>query len=506
MSQDRGPEPADSTHSDALVAVRNAMKLGLSLLGSWAVALGVKLVLPRYLGPEAFGTVNFAEAFAGTTFVLTSLGVDTYIRKEVPVKPAHINDFFGSLYWLRMAMNAVLLAAMAGFLIATGRSDVELRTVMWFGVGQIFYTTNLTYASVMHGMGVVNGVAILNPVSKLVWGLGIVIGFYFGRHLEVVGIAFAASEALKALVLSRLARRLQPLPLGWSFAALKPILVASLPFFLLSLSTTLSSKVDVTILAYLSDSKEVGWYGAASNVAGLALLLTPLIGWVLLPLSSRAAARSSEELVMVTRRSLELVLIVAIPVSLMLALSSDVLVALIFGDKFTPAVHALRVLSAMFVLTYVAIVATTCLMRMEKSWFVTWVTLAGIVVQILLNVVLIRPFAELIGDGGAGLGSAVSVIASEALMMTALLWQLGRAGFDARTVSRLLRTAVVVLVVLVIDRIASLYIPGIVRVVVDCIAYLGLATLTKALDVRELVGFARQALQARRGAETGDGS
>ena len=40
---------------DALLAFRNAVKLGGSLLLTWGIALGVRLLMPRYLGPDAFG-------------------------------------------------------------------------------------------------------------------------------------------------------------------------------------------------------------------------------------------------------------------------------------------------------------------------------------------------------------------------------------------------------------------------------------------------------------------
>ncbi|MCC6811039.1 MAG: flippase [Deltaproteobacteria bacterium] len=500
--------PVHTTHSDSLVAVRNAMKLGMSLLGTWAVALGIKLVLPRYLGPTDFGVVNFAENFAAAWFVLTGFGIDTYVRKEIPVRLEHANEFFGSVYLLRLVASAALLAVIAGVLIATGRDGVVLRTVLCFALGQVFFTSNNTYAAILHASGHVNGVAILNVVAKLVWGAGIVLGFLFGRHLEVVGIAFAAAEGVKAGALAYLTRRHVALPLVWNPLALKTVMKASLPFFLVALSGTLSNRIDVTIIEFLANKTEVGWYGAATNVAGLALLLTPLIGWVLLPLSSRAASRGEEELLIVTRRSIELILSIAFPVSLMLMLGADVVVALLFGDAYLPAIPALRTLSGMFVLTYLAMVATTTLVRLERSWYVTVVTLGGVVLQIALNIVLIPIVGPKIGDGGAGLASALSVITSEVVITVALLAALGNKAFDKRSISRLARTALVVGAVIAIDRALvpevlalgwDVRLAGALRVAIDAMSYAVLVVLTGALDLGELIGFIRQAIAQKRG-------
>src|SRR5262245_44166244 len=81
------------TRSDVGTALRNALKLGSSLFATWTVALLLRFLLPRFLGPEQFGTFNFSDNFSATYFTLLGLGVDTYIQKEMPVRPQHASDF-----------------------------------------------------------------------------------------------------------------------------------------------------------------------------------------------------------------------------------------------------------------------------------------------------------------------------------------------------------------------------------------------------------------------------
>ena len=50
-------------------------RTGASLVLTWSLALGVRILLPRYMGPARFGAFNFAESFATTFFVLLTLGV-----------------------------------------------------------------------------------------------------------------------------------------------------------------------------------------------------------------------------------------------------------------------------------------------------------------------------------------------------------------------------------------------------------------------------------------------
>src|SRR5262245_10859194 len=87
--------------SATLLAIRNALKLGGSLIFTWGIALAIRLLLPRYLGPTRFGTLNFAEGFTAAFFITLSLGLDSYVRKEVAVRPSHASDFFGGISVLR---------------------------------------------------------------------------------------------------------------------------------------------------------------------------------------------------------------------------------------------------------------------------------------------------------------------------------------------------------------------------------------------------------------------
>src|SRR5277367_1088990 len=86
--------PASAVRREGALALRNALKLAVSLIATWSVALVVTFKLPRYLGPAMMGDYQAALSTAATAFVFIDLGVDTYIQREVPVRPKHASDFF----------------------------------------------------------------------------------------------------------------------------------------------------------------------------------------------------------------------------------------------------------------------------------------------------------------------------------------------------------------------------------------------------------------------------
>ncbi len=478
---------------DTLRSIRNTMTLGGSLVATWTVGLGVRLVLPRHLGPESFGSYQFADAFTTAFFVLTSLGIETYIRKEISTRKQHASEFFGGLLVLRLVLSLLVIGIMAALMAAAGRPLALQRLVLCFAGFQFFFGLNGTVSALLHAVGAVDGLALLNVASKLAWGLGILGALSIGAGVEGVAVALVGSEALKAAALLALARRHLDLSLVVDLRRALAVVGASLPFYLHQLAHSIYGRLDVSMMSFLAPDVEVGWYGAAQNLAGLALLITPLLGWVLLPMLSRAAARSSRDLDAVVHRAFEAVLSAAAPLTLLLGLEAGILVPAAFGPAFAPAVPSLQILAPMFVLTYVAMVASMVLIRMERGWSVTAISVAGLGANALLNWFLIPAGRRVFGAGGAGIGAAAALVATEASVTALMLTLIGRRAFDRRGAEVLAKTALACLGVFAVHRAAAGL--GAARVAIDALVYLALVVALKAVRIREVVDVARLAMR-----------
>ena len=483
---------------DSTVALQNAVKLGGSLMLTWGIALGVRLFMPRYLGPDQFGVLNFADAFTATVFVLLSLGVDTYIRKEVSVDPKTASSFFSGVTVLRLAGSLLLFAGMQAFLVLTDRPRETWALVHVYGGACLLMSLNLSLAALLHAKGTVDGLSLLNIASKLVWGGGVLVTIVGGLPLVGIPLALLASELLKLVVSARLVQR--NLAVSWKvdFGGTKVALLGSLPMFLNFAAHTIYNKLDVSILAVVAGDREVAWYGAASLVAGLAMMVTPMIGWVLMPLFARARARSDEEYTRVMRRSLELVLAVAFPTSLLLGLGAEPIIVLLYGQAFAPAAASLQVLSIVFIFTYVAILSANALIITGRAWAQAFISISGLALNPFLNWLFLTRAAKALGEGGAGVGAAWAQVGTELAVTAAMTALVGRRAFDRRSVVMIVKTLVVCAMVIAVDLLALQGLPGFLRLTVDGVLYLLGVLLTRAINVKELVGFARGAMQRRK--------
>lgn len=478
-------------------SVRNALKLGGSLMVTYGIALAVRLLLPRVLGPELFGQFNWAsEGFTAVFFVLAGLGLEVYIRKEVALRPEHASEFIGGTLLLQVLLAVGLLGLMQGLMVADGKPPHLRLLVLLLGVYQLFFRCNGTLAAVLHARERVDGLSVANIATKCVWGGGQLLVLLLGLPLPWLGVPILASEVVRGVVLFRLARRHTGLTLQVNARGTRAALGGALPFFMNEAALAANGPMGIFLLGQLTNTTEVGWYGAGWNLAGMTLMAAPVLTWVLMPLLSRAAAHSPEELSRLTRRTLETVLAFSIPLALAMGLGADVWIGWVYGEAFAPAAAVLRLQAPILALTYVAMVCASVLTVTGQGWRVTRTSVVSMVLNATLNLTLARPFLAWFGTVGGACASALALLTCELVAVTLLAGAVGQRAFDRQSLVRLAKTLAVCAVVTGVHvALAGL---GPVRLAVGATLYLLLVFATGAVRLDELQGLLR--VVRRRGA------
>jgi O-antigen/teichoic acid export membrane protein len=162
-----------------------------------------------------------------------------------------------------------LFALMALTRYAAG-STVELQLLLaTFGVAQVITIINDTLAAMLQAATRVNALAAVNVAAKLTWGIGVLIAVVFRAPLIGLVLPSVISELLRLVVLIRSARREVGLQFRFSYVATRRVVIASLPYYVNAVSIVLMNRLDIMTLEFFAPEQEVGWYGAANNLASL---------------------------------------------------------------------------------------------------------------------------------------------------------------------------------------------------------------------------------------------
>jgi O-antigen/teichoic acid export membrane protein len=498
--------------AEAYSAVANALKLASSLVVSFGITLALRqLVIPRLLGTERLGELNYADGLAGVFLVTAWLGVDIWIRREMGVSMKSADGLFGGIFVLRAGLSVVLTASLALTLHLLGRPREIVLTAVVFGVAQLLTMMQSTASALLHAAGRVDGLSVSNILGKILWAAIVVPVLVLHLSIVYLAVAFALSEGTKAVIATALVRHHTQLKLTVDLRATFKALRASLPFWLNNVALAGTGRADVAVLGTMgvsllgtqaASNREVGWYTVVLGFGAMMLVIAPVIGWVLVPLLARALKQGEEQAGAIIRRAVEVCFVLGTPLTVGAFVAAEQLLAPPFYKaEFAPAALVLKITAITFLLTYINVVCANCLAALDRGWTVTFTSLAMLIMTPLLDWVLIPIGIAHLGPSGGAAACATSLVIAETVTTGIMLVRLGRLGVDARLFSVVLRTLITAAVVIGLDWVLRHH--GLLpwaRIGVDAVVYLAAARLSGSVNIAEALAFVRLARTQRAGA------
>lgn len=422
MATDPDLEPGDGNSGLGRTALLNSARLSLALLVSWILALAGRFLLPNVLGTEKFGELAFVESVAVLSMSLMAFGAGDYIRKEVTSRPGHAREFGRPLR--RMQLSFGLALSVVLFFVLTTTSGIELGVVaLAFGLSQVALILGLMNAAYLQARHDVRVVSISAIVTKALWFVVLLLVLGAGFELLALPIALVVSETVRTAWLGRAVREnyaaFPPAPLG----AARRVIVQSLPFYVNALNVQFTGYSVRILVGLIGGTLAIGFFAPAELASTVPLLLTPILGWIAIPVFASVRDRGGpSELWQRVGQMLDLLAVMSCACGVALFALSDWLMPLLFGDEFAPSGPAFAFLALAIPATYVTQIVGSAFIADDRSWRNTQVN----IVTMLL--VLVGVIGALLIDGGDDPGTsawlAAIVIAGGEWITVVVLWVL----------------------------------------------------------------------------------
>jgi hypothetical protein len=194
------------------------------------------------------------------------------------------------------------------------------------------------------------------------------------------------------------------------------------------------------MLSLLVPEHVVGWFGAAFRFFDMLMFFPSILSMAVFPVLSRSVDQKNA-VESTTIKSLEIILMVAIPLAIATyAFAGDIITTLFGAEDYTGSIAVLAALAPGLVLVYIDFVLVTALIAMDRQRQWSWVALAAIPISIGLNALLIPYFQDLTGNGG--IGSAIATNITELGILVTALVLLPRGFFPRKKFQQPFRTVV----------------------------------------------------------------
>ena len=403
----------------------------------FTVGLFVAVWVARYLGPERFGLLSYAQSFVGLFTVIASLGLDGIVVREL-VKNNNLNDeIIGTAFWLKLiaAFGVLLILAIAInftsndtytniliFIIASATIFQSFNVVDFYFQSKVM-SKFVVYANIISLFisSVVKITLILNEAPLLAFAWVIL----FDSFILACGfIYFYIKKNLKFKIKN----------LKLKIKTATSLLKDSWPLILSGIAISIYMKIDQVMIKEMMNAEAVGQYAAAVRLSEVWYFIPMVITASLFPAIINAKKKNENLYYLRLQRLYDFMFWTAIAIAVTMTFLSTWITELLYGAQYNQAgsVLMIHIWSGVFVFLAVANERWIICENLQK--FLAINTIIAAIVNIGLNYILIPKF----GIEGAAWATLISYCLAGYLCL--LIWKKTRISFINLTKSLLLIT------------------------------------------------------------------
>jgi PST family polysaccharide transporter len=388
-------------------AAGNAGWLVADKLFRLGCGLIVNVWVARYLGPPNFGLLNFAMAFVALFSIISNLGLQNVIVRDLVTAPDRREELLASALAMRVAGSAVAVILAVVAVVAMRPGDiVGIRVVSIVAlmlVPQAWDIIEFDYQARIEARPIV----IIRSASFVLASLLKIFLILNAANVTAFAWITTAEIVFSSMVMSLFARKRGKLPRlrNATVREVRYLLRTSWPLMVSGLSVVLYWRIDQVMLGQLVGDAGVGLFSAAVRVSEvwyfIPIALASSSAPILTAIYSRSRTEFLEKLTELTRLMAALGVVVAIGLSIF----AKTVVSVLYGPDYLSSSTILAIHAWAGVFVAIGVVSS--------SWFINsglfnhsmYQTLTGAICNIGLNSLLIPRYA--------GIGAAIATVVSQ---------------------------------------------------------------------------------------------
>lgn len=374
------------------------------------------IYVSHILMAEGVGKVAYAQNIASYFVTIAPLGLVSYGVKEIATvkdNQEKRNKCFSELFLINAISTAVISILYYILILKAGAFEGEklLYIVCGFSIILNFINVDWFYQGMEEYAYITIRSLIIKIVSMLLLFLLVRDKNDYIQYALIATIVGCANRVFNIVYLRKFIKiRLKGLQLK---RHMKPILILACNILL----ANIYSKVDITMLGYWKTDAITGYYANAFKIVNIILSVCIAMTDVFLPRLSYIYCNDRKKYQELLNQGIEIVLAITCPAFIGISLLAHIMIPVLFGKTFLPAVSTVVILSMLILIKgfgNLACYQVAISSGNEKKQ--TFAYILGCVVNVVLNALLIPKMNQN--------GAAIASVVSEFVLNTILFLQL----------------------------------------------------------------------------------
>ena len=358
-----------------------------------AGVLLVGILVARYLGPSQYGLMNYVISYVSLFTIISNFGLDNIEIRELSRTPERKDYILGTCFRIRMFFSTFALILVILSLILFKANTFTSCMILLYSV--TLYTGSFNIIRNYFTSIVKNEYVVKSEIARTIIGACIkvillwikapleyfIAATVFDTVLVASGYCFSFKKTVGKISELKYDKTIVPYYIKESF-----------PLVLSGAAVIIYQRIDQVMIGNMIDNASVGYFATAGKFLDLVLFLPMVLTQTVTPLLVKAKERNKEEYDRKKQQFVNIVVWMAIILSVLVSFFAYWLIYFTYGDKYLPAVPVLQIMA--FKTVGMALSSSSgqiiIMERIHKWAFIR--NLIGCLICIVLNILLIPQF------------------------------------------------------------------------------------------------------------------
>lgn len=354
------------------------------------VALFIGVWVARYLGPENFGILSYAQSFVAIFSAFSSLGLREILVRELVKGDEDRYVLMGTSFWLQTFGSVFLMSCLLISIYFNDNSALTNKIIIILGFLTFLHSFSII-ASYFESIVQSKNVVIPSVIGLIISSLFKV--FLILNGAPLIHFVYVLVFDIVFMTISQIYiyHKKSQFLLKWKFSGqrAKKLLGDSWPLILSSIMISIYMRVDQVMIKELMSNEAVGQYAAAVKLSEAWYFVPSVICASLFPAIVNAKMKSSRLYHQRLQRLYNLMVLLALSLVIPTMLLSDWLVEITYGVEYqsTAKVLSIHVLAGVFV--FLGVSNSKWFLNENLQKYGTLCLSLGMVTNVILNFILI---------------------------------------------------------------------------------------------------------------------
>ncbi len=366
----------------------------------------VGVISARYLGPSNYGLIGYAAAYTTFFTSICSLGINSIIVKEFIDNPKKEGEIIGTTLILKLISSFMSLITIIGISLLVDKGDFLTTFVISLYSISILFNIFETFKYWFQSKLQSKYVEISTTIAYLIMALYKIVLLVTGMSVKWFALSNSIEFIAVAISLYIIYRKKGGPRLSFSTSQAKNLLNKSYHFIISGMMVALYNSTDRFMLKQMASDTEVGYYTIAVTISSLSGILLSAIITSLTPVIMKSHNKNKKEYEKRNKQLYAIVFYISILVSLFITLFSNLIISILYGEKYLASIGVLRILTWYTAFSYLGVARDPWIVCEKLQNCLKYIYIPCAICNIILNYYMI----PILGAEGAALASLITQI------------------------------------------------------------------------------------------------